>query len=99
MHLTTTGIQPVGTIGDGRLDLDALNRMQSLGMVIKESMRLLAPVPALPQLRDYRGWESKVLNMAWINIARSLAYANTLTWPSYLLPIAQSDYLTTDFAT
>ena len=34
-------------IGDGRLDLDALNRMQSLGMVINESMRLLAPVPAL----------------------------------------------------
>ena len=32
-------------IGDGRLDLDALDRMQSLGMVINESMRLLAPVP------------------------------------------------------
>jgi hypothetical protein len=46
MHLTTTGIQPVGTIGDGRLDLDALNRMQWLGMVINKSMRLLAPAPA-----------------------------------------------------
>jgi cytochrome P450 len=34
-------------IGDGPLDLDALDRMQSLGMVINESMRLLAPVPAL----------------------------------------------------
>jgi cytochrome P450 len=34
-----------GEIGDGRLDLDALDRMQSLGMVINESMRLLAPVP------------------------------------------------------
>ena len=34
-------------IGDGRLDLDALDRMQSLGMVINESMRLFAPVPAI----------------------------------------------------
>jgi cytochrome P450 len=34
-------------ISDGRLDLDALDRMQSLGMVINESMRLLAPVPAI----------------------------------------------------
>ncbi len=34
-------------IGDGRLDLDALDRMQSLGMVINESMRLFAPVPTL----------------------------------------------------
>jgi cytochrome P450 len=34
-----------GEIGGGRLDLDALDRMQSLGMVINESMRLLAPVP------------------------------------------------------
>lgn len=34
----------MGTIGDGQFDLDALNRMQSLGMVINESMRLLAPV-------------------------------------------------------
>jgi cytochrome P450 len=34
-------------IGDGGLDLDALDRMQSLGMVINESMRLFAPVPAI----------------------------------------------------
>jgi cytochrome P450 len=34
-------------IGDGRLDLDALDRMQSLGMVINESMRLFAPVPTI----------------------------------------------------
>jgi cytochrome P450 len=34
-------------IGDGRPDLEALDRMQSLGMVINESMRLLAPVPAI----------------------------------------------------
>lgn len=34
-------------IGDGRLDLDALDRMQSLGMVINESMRLFAPVPTV----------------------------------------------------
>jgi cytochrome P450 len=34
-------------IRDGRLDLDALDRMQSLGMVINESMRLFAPVPGL----------------------------------------------------
>jgi cytochrome P450 len=34
-------------IGDGRLDLEALGRMQSLGMVINESMRLFAPVPAI----------------------------------------------------
>ena len=34
-------------IGDGRLDLDALDRMQSLGMVINESMRLFPPVPAV----------------------------------------------------
>ena len=34
-------------IGDGRLDLDALDRMQSLGMVINESIRLFAPVPAV----------------------------------------------------
>ena len=34
-------------IGDGRLDLDALDRMQSLGMVINESMRLFAPVPVI----------------------------------------------------
>ncbi len=33
-------------IGDNRLDLDALNRMESLGMVINEAMRLMAPVPA-----------------------------------------------------
>jgi cytochrome P450 len=34
-------------IYDGRLDLDALDRMRSLGMVINESMRLFAPVPAI----------------------------------------------------
>jgi cytochrome P450 len=34
-------------VGNGRLDLDALDRMQSLGMVINESMRLFAPVPAI----------------------------------------------------
>jgi cytochrome P450 len=34
-------------IGDGRLDLDALDRMQSLGMVINESVRLFAPVPTI----------------------------------------------------
>jgi cytochrome P450 len=34
-------------IGNGRLDLDALDRMQSLEMVINESMRLFAPVPAI----------------------------------------------------
>jgi cytochrome P450 len=34
-------------IGDGGLDLDALDRLQSLGMVINESMRLFAPVPAM----------------------------------------------------
>ena len=34
-------------IGDEPLDLDALDRMQSLGMVINESMRLLAPVPVI----------------------------------------------------
>ena len=33
--------------GDERLDLDALDRMRSLGLVINESMRLLAPVPVL----------------------------------------------------
>lgn len=37
--------ESVDEIGSGRLDLDALDRMQSLGMVINESMRLLAPVP------------------------------------------------------
>jgi cytochrome P450 len=37
--------ESVSEIGRGRLDLDALNRMQSLGMVINESLRLLAPVP------------------------------------------------------
>lgn len=34
-------------IGDAPIDLDALDRMQSLGMVINESMRLFAPVPAI----------------------------------------------------
>ena len=34
-------------IDDGRLDLDALDRMQALGMVINESMRLFAPVPMI----------------------------------------------------
>src|SRR5262249_33493406 len=34
-------------IGDGPLDLDALDRMQSLDMVINESMRLFAPVPTV----------------------------------------------------
>ncbi|MCV6966656.1 hypothetical protein BST27_00050 [Mycobacterium intermedium] len=34
-------------IGDGRLDLDALDRMQALGMVINEAMRLVAPVPVI----------------------------------------------------
>jgi cytochrome P450 len=34
-------------IGNGPLDLDALDRMQSLGIVINESMRLFPPVPAL----------------------------------------------------
>ena len=55
------GLAPVGTpsgvagpgsrrvhrlrLATGRLDLDALDRMRSLGMVINESMRLFAPVP------------------------------------------------------
>ncbi|WP_264892165.1 cytochrome P450 [Mycobacterium kiyosense] len=34
-------------IADGPLDLDTLDRMQSLGMVINESMRLFAPVPVI----------------------------------------------------
>jgi cytochrome P450 len=34
-------------VGDGRLDLATLDRMQTLGMVINESMRLFAPVPAI----------------------------------------------------
>jgi cytochrome P450 len=34
-------------IPSGPLDLDALDRMQSLDMVINESMRLFAPVPAI----------------------------------------------------
>jgi cytochrome P450 len=34
-------------VGNGPLDLDALDRMQSLGMVFNESMRLLAPVPVI----------------------------------------------------
>ncbi|HEX3287924.1 MAG TPA: cytochrome P450 [Mycobacterium sp.] len=34
-------------IGDRPVDLDALDRMQSLGMVINESMRLFAPVPTI----------------------------------------------------
>ena len=34
-------------IVNGRLDLAALDRLQTLGMVIKESMRLFAPVPAI----------------------------------------------------
>jgi cytochrome P450 len=34
-------------IGNGQLSLDALDRMQSLGMVISESMRLFAPVPTI----------------------------------------------------
>lgn len=34
-------------IGAGQLDLDALDRTQTLGMVINESMRLFAPVPAI----------------------------------------------------
>ena len=37
--------ESISEIGRGRLDLDALNRMRSLGMVINESLRLLAPVP------------------------------------------------------
>jgi cytochrome P450 len=39
--------QSSAIIGDGRLDLDALDRMQTLGIVINESMRLFAPVPTL----------------------------------------------------
>jgi cytochrome P450 len=39
--------ESLAEIGDGPLDLDALDRLQSLGMVINESMRLFAPVPAL----------------------------------------------------
>jgi cytochrome P450 len=39
--------EALAEIGDGRLDLDALDRLQSLGMVINESMRLFAPVPAI----------------------------------------------------
>ena len=34
-------------IGGGQLSLDALDRMQSLSMVISESMRLFAPVPTI----------------------------------------------------
>jgi cytochrome P450 len=34
-------------VGDGRLDIDALDRMRALGMVINESMRLFAPVPTI----------------------------------------------------
>lgn len=37
--------ESAAVIGDGRLDLDALDRMQSLEMVINESMRLFPPVP------------------------------------------------------
>ena len=39
--------ESAAVIGDGRLDLDALDRMQALGMVINESMRLFAPVPVI----------------------------------------------------
>ncbi|ORW96740.1 hypothetical protein AWB92_07345 [Mycobacterium sp. IEC1808] len=39
--------EALAEIGDGSIDLDALDRLQSLGMVINESMRLFAPVPAI----------------------------------------------------
>jgi cytochrome P450 len=39
--------EAAAVISNRRLDLDALDRMESLGMVINESMRLLAPVPVM----------------------------------------------------
>jgi cytochrome P450 len=39
--------ESLAEIGDGPLDLDAIDRMRSLGMVINESMRLFAPVPMI----------------------------------------------------
>ena len=39
--------ESAAVIGAGRLDMDALDRLQSLGMVINESMRLFPPVPVI----------------------------------------------------
>ena len=39
--------ESLAEIGDGPLDLDALDRLESLDMVINESMRLLTPVPVI----------------------------------------------------
>lgn len=34
-------------LGDGPVDLDALERLETLGLIFQEAMRLVAPVPAL----------------------------------------------------
>lgn len=67
--------ESISEIGSGRVDLDALNRMQSLGMVINESLRLLAPVPGAIRktLADtsIRGYfvpkDTMVVAVMWLN--------------------------------
>ncbi|AGB25693.1 cytochrome P450 [Mycobacterium sp. JS623] len=67
--------ESVNEIGRGPLDLDALSRMHSLGMVINESLRLLAPVPGAIRktLADtaIRGYfvpkDTMVVSVMWLN--------------------------------
>ena len=67
--------ESINEIGGGRIDLDALNRMQSLGMVINESLRLLAPVPGAIRKAvadtSIRGYfvpkDTMVVSVMWLN--------------------------------
>lgn len=67
--------ESISEIGSGRIDLNALNRMQSLAMVINESLRLLAPVPGAVRktLADtsIRGYfvpkDTMVVSVMWMN--------------------------------
>jgi len=68
-------------VGDGRLDFDSLNRMQSLGMVINESTRLLAPGPR-GNSKDSGGHiDSGMLRAQRHNRRRRPLAQSLLAWP------------------
>lgn len=46
---------------------------------------------SIPQLDNYRGWETKVLNWSWQNIAETL---DVCVGVPYNFPVTQLDYFT-----
>jgi hypothetical protein len=56
---------------------------------------------SIPQLDNYRGWETKVLNWSWQNLAETLvdAHADVALYSAlfevpYNFPVTQLDYFT-----